>query len=108
MFSFSTNNWHLANVARLLLCTTMVLTFPLPFLTCREMSVLILANAHEFYHARDLGRRFGVLRPIRQIVAGKVSWVRAHFWRKRQNFLTTREGLFESSEEEEEEGEGLV
>lgn len=40
----------LANVARLLLCLTMALTFPLPFLTCREMSVLIFVDMHRLYH----------------------------------------------------------
>ncbi|KAL7541036.1 hypothetical protein ACHAWF_006839 [Thalassiosira exigua] len=46
----------LANVARLLLCLTMVLTFPLPFLTCREMSVLICLDVHRFYHVHELDR----------------------------------------------------
>lgn len=46
----------LANVARLLLCLTMVLTFPLPFLTCREMSVLIFLDMHRFYHINNLER----------------------------------------------------
>ena len=46
----------LANIARLLLCLTMVLTFPLPFLTCREMSVLIFVDMHRFYHINNLER----------------------------------------------------
>ena len=43
----------LANIARLLLCLTMVLTFPLPFLTCREMITMIMVDCHSFYYARD-------------------------------------------------------
>lgn len=46
----------LANVARLLLCLCMALTFPLPFLTCREMSVLIAVDMHRFYHANKLDK----------------------------------------------------
>jgi len=46
----------LANVARLLLCMNMVLTFPLPFLTCRELIILLLTDMHGFYHRHDLER----------------------------------------------------
>lgn len=46
----------LANIARLLLCLTMVLTFPLPFLTCREMIILIFLDMHKFYHINKLER----------------------------------------------------
>ena len=53
----------LANIARLLLCLTMILTFPLPFLTCREMMVLILTDAHEFYHTNNL-QRYNICRPF--------------------------------------------
>jgi hypothetical protein len=53
----------LANIARLLLCLSMILTFPLPFLTCREMTILLLVDVHEFYHRRGLGR-FNVCRPM--------------------------------------------
>lgn len=49
-------NLTLANIARLLLCLTMILTFPLPFLTCREMMVLILVDAREFYYKSRLQR----------------------------------------------------
>jgi amino acid permease len=31
---------HLINMAKLLLCVTMILTFPLPFFTCRELFIL--------------------------------------------------------------------
>ncbi|KAL7538611.1 hypothetical protein ACHAXR_008683 [Thalassiosira sp. AJA248-18] len=58
----------LANIARLLLCLTMVLTFPLPFLTCREMCILIFLDMHKFYHANDL-ERFNIFR----ICRGKLS-----------------------------------
>lgn len=40
----------LAHIARLLLCLTMALTFPLPFLTCREMCIVMCVDAHNFYH----------------------------------------------------------
>jgi len=53
----------LANIARLLLCLTMILTFPLPFLTCREMMVLILVDAHEFYYTNHL-QRYNPCRPV--------------------------------------------
>ncbi|KAL7495532.1 hypothetical protein ACHAWT_007228 [Skeletonema menzelii] len=53
----------LANIARLLLCLTMILTFPLPFLTCREMMVLILVDAHEFYYTNRL-HRYNLCRPV--------------------------------------------
>jgi amino acid permease len=53
----------LANVARLLLCLTMILTFPLPFLTCREMMVLILVDAHNFYYTNHL-QRYNPCRPV--------------------------------------------
>jgi amino acid permease len=46
----------LANIARLLLCLNMILTFPLPFLTCREMTILMLVDMHKFYHRSGLGR----------------------------------------------------
>jgi amino acid permease len=46
----------LANISRLLLCLTMVLTFPLPFLTCREMLVLIMVDAHRLYYIHQLTR----------------------------------------------------
>ncbi|KAL7520337.1 hypothetical protein ACHAWX_005061 [Stephanocyclus meneghinianus] len=49
-------NLSLANILRLLLCLTMVLTFPLPFLTCREMTVLIMVDAHRLFHYHRLGR----------------------------------------------------
>jgi amino acid permease len=49
-------NVSLANILRLLLCLTMVLTFPLPFLTCREMAVLIMVDAHRLFHYHRLGR----------------------------------------------------
>lgn len=54
---------NLANVARLLLCLTMVLTFPLPFLTCREMTVLIMVDAHRFYYVHGL-QRYNFFRPV--------------------------------------------
>ena len=53
----------LANVARLLLCLTMVLTFPLPFLTCREMSILIFVDMHTFYYVYGL-ERLKILQPV--------------------------------------------
>ena len=56
-------NLTLANIARLLLCLTMILTFPLPFLTCREMMVLILVDAHEFYYTNRL-YRYNLCRPV--------------------------------------------
>jgi amino acid permease len=46
----------LANISRLLLCLTMVLTFPLPFLTCREMIVLIIVDTHRLYYVHGLNR----------------------------------------------------
>jgi hypothetical protein len=46
----------LANIARLLLCLNMIFTFPLPFLTCREMTILMLVDMHKFYHRSGLGR----------------------------------------------------
>ena len=49
-------NITLANVARLLLCMNMVLTFPLPFLTCRELIILLLTDMHGFYYRHDLER----------------------------------------------------
>eukprot|EP00956_Cyclotella_meneghiniana_P034945 scaffold109781_cov92-Cyclotella_meneghiniana.AAC.2 len=47
---------NLANVCRLLLCLTMVLTFPLPFLTCREMMILIMVDFHRLYYIHGLTR----------------------------------------------------
>lgn len=34
------------NVAKLLLCVTMLLTFPLPFFTCREMIIVVLVDSY--------------------------------------------------------------
>jgi hypothetical protein len=62
----------LANVARLLLCLSMILTFPLPFLTCREMMILLLVDVHGFYHRRGLGR-FNVCRPVWKCAASASS-----------------------------------
>jgi len=53
----------LANIARLLLCLTMVLTFPLPFLTCREMSILVFVDAHAFYYKHNL-QRYNMCSPM--------------------------------------------
>lgn len=47
---------NVANVSRLLLCLTMVLTFPLPFLTCREMMILIMVDFHRLYYIHGLTR----------------------------------------------------
>jgi len=45
-----------ANIARLLLCATMVLTFPLPFLTCREMITLIMVDIRNHCRQRNGSR----------------------------------------------------
>ncbi|GAX09350.1 hypothetical protein FisN_6Lh280 [Fistulifera solaris] len=37
---------HVTNMARLLLCITMLLTFPLPFFTCRELLILTFFPAN--------------------------------------------------------------
>lgn len=57
----------LANVARLLLCMNMVLTFPLPFLTCRELIILLLTDMHGFYYRHDL-ERFNICIPMWNIL----------------------------------------
>ena len=46
----------MAYIARLLLCLIMALTFPLPFLTCREICTCICADAHNFYYMHELNR----------------------------------------------------
>ena len=46
----------MAYVARLLLCLIMAMTFPLPFLTCREICIGICADAHNFYYIHELNR----------------------------------------------------
>mmetsp|Transcript_29362 Transcript_29362/g.66939 ORF Transcript_29362/g.66939 Transcript_29362/m.66939 type:complete len:938 (+) Transcript_29362:140-2953(+) len=45
-----------ANAARLLLCVTMALTFPLPFLTVRESLVLVMTDLHHCYYYYRLER----------------------------------------------------
>ena len=52
----------------------MILTFPLPFLTCREMTILLLVDMHGFYHRRGLGR-FNVCRPVWKCAASAASSV---------------------------------
>jgi amino acid permease len=69
----------LANIARLLLCLTMILTFPLPFLTCREMMVLILVDAHSFYYTKRL-QRYNICRPV----YGGFKVLRRKVWTKLQ------------------------
>ena len=64
----------LTNIARLLLCLSMILTFPLPFLTCREMMILLLVDVHRFYHRCGL-RRFNVCRPMWKCAASASSSV---------------------------------
>ena len=65
----------LANVARLLLCLTMVLTFPLPFLTCREMNVLICLDMHTFYYRNGLDR-LNLFGPLSACISGAKACIR--------------------------------
>ncbi|KAL3779695.1 hypothetical protein HJC23_010563 [Cyclotella cryptica] len=69
-------NISLANISRLLLCLSMVLTFPLPFLTCREMTVLIMVDAYRLFHNYGL-TQFNL-----------VSWILACFTRARRRLWT--------------------
>merc|ERR1712194_285754 len=55
-----------ANVTRLLWCLIVVLTSPLPFLTCREMIVLVCLDMHTIYHTYEL-HSFNLLLPIYDI-----------------------------------------
>ena len=43
IFQIYPQNWMI-DVAKLLLCVTMVLTFPLPFFTCRELLIMMLIH----------------------------------------------------------------
>jgi len=43
IFDIYPQGWMI-DVAKILLCTTMVLTFPLPFFTCRELLVVVLVH----------------------------------------------------------------
>mmetsp|Transcript_34472 Transcript_34472/g.61994 ORF Transcript_34472/g.61994 Transcript_34472/m.61994 type:complete len:977 (-) Transcript_34472:155-3085(-) len=74
----------LANIARLLLCLTMVLSFPLPFLTCREMSILICVDMHKFYHVHDL-ERINIFRPIFACCTVGASSIRTYICRRKKN-----------------------
>ena len=65
----------IANVSRLLLCLTMVLTFPLPFLTCREMIVLVMVDTHRFYYINGLAR-FNIFSRL----LGFITLIRRKLW----------------------------
>ena len=65
----------IANISRLLLCLTMVLTFPLPFLTCREMLVLIMVDTHRFYYINGLAR-FNIFSRL----LGFITLIRRKLW----------------------------
>jgi len=88
----------LANIARLLLCLTMVLTFPLPFLTCREMSILICVDLHNFYHKYDL-EQFNIFIPILEYCAGV--WAGFHRRNQNQQMMQSRVDSNEAEEQEE-------
>lgn len=80
------SNINLVNIARLLLCLTMVLTFPLPFLTCREMTILICLDMHKFYYMHGLNR-LNIFGPISVCYSGAATiWtcIRRR-WHTRQN-----------------------
>ena len=91
----------LANIARLLLCLTMILTFPLPFLTCREMMVLILVDAYEFYYANRL-QRYNPCRPV----LGGLKILRRKMWTrlfKRKNMHEKRQQVSNNINEDDKE-----
>ena len=67
----------LANVARLLLCLTMVLTFPLPFLTCREMTILTFVDMYSFYHKHNL-KRYNFCSPMWETTVAVLTSIWAH------------------------------
>ena len=57
----------LANVARLLFCIMMILTFPLSFLVCREMNILILLSMHKMYYTYEM-HRFNIFLPFYELL----------------------------------------
>jgi len=87
----------LANIARLLLCLTMVLTFPLPLLTCREMSILICIDMHKFYYVHDL-ERFNICLPLWGC-ASAVSSTCKPIWRREKNQQFVQNGLANEADE---------
>ena len=78
----------LANIARLLLCVTMVLTFPLPFLTCREMSILICVDLHAYYYKNNLDR-FNIFAPLFETTTAILSSIWAHIISKEKKTQQT-------------------
>ena len=86
----------LANIARLLLCLTMVLTFPLPFLTCREMSILVFVDAHSFYYRHNL-QRYNMCSPMIETTVALFSAIWEQMKQKQRSKQRDNAGVDETS-----------
>ncbi|KAL7465231.1 hypothetical protein ACHAXS_005561, partial [Conticribra weissflogii] len=91
-----------ANIARLLLCATMVLTFPLPFLTCREMITLIMVDIHNHCRRKNSRPRCGFFQRRFSYFGGFRAKLRACLRRQRHD----KDQIETHQDEHDEEQEG--